>query len=143
MTRSLSSALTPSSGKPAPPPPTRRVTPSGSLPPSSPSSTRPDTSDICASSSNFSLPDAPPLAGDIEGDLAGNIARRVLASLDRLAQIAEASERYMTRNDLKPKDLADMIVAAGNLREKHVLASSKVLGDVMASLKQKRKVVEA
>jgi hypothetical protein len=91
----------------------------------------------------FSLPDAPTPAPDNPDDLAGNIARRVLASLDRLAQIAEASERYMTGNELKPKDLADMIVAAGNLREKHVLASSKVLGDVMSALKKKKAVVEA
>lgn len=140
---SLASALTPSSGKPEPSRPSRQGPPTDSSSPSSPSSTKPDTSDTSGSSSVFSLPDAPALAPDNPDDLAGNIARRVLASLDRLAQIAEASERYMTRNDLRPKDLADMIVASGNLREKHVLASSKVLGDVMSALKKKKAVVEA
>ena len=140
---SLASALTPSSGKPGPSPSNPPGPRTASSSPSSPSSTKPDTSDTCESSLAFSLPDAPVPAPDNPDDLAGNIARRVLASLDRLAQIAEASERYMTRNELKPKDLADMIVASGNLREKHVLASSKVLGEVMSALKKKKAVVEA
>ena len=85
----------------------------------------------------------PPAPPDDPENLQANLARRVLSSLDRMEAIAAATEDYIARTELRARDLADLVVAAGNLREKHVLASAKVFGDLAASLKPKRKIVDA
>lgn len=96
------------------------------------------------SGSAFSLPSVLPLPEASPGDVLAAFSRRALMGLDHLEALARGTERYLIANpDLKPKDLADLIMAAGSLREKHINAAAKVIGDLTQSVRAKKKVVEA
>lgn len=86
------------------------------------------------------MPELPPADPD---DVLASFSRRALNGLDKLEALATATEEYITSNDLKPKDLADLIVAAGGLREKHINCAAKVIGDLTSSVRKKKVAKEA
>lgn len=120
------------------------TTPASPKPTSPTSGPSEDTSDGFETVLVFSLPKAPPPEPDDPDDFAKNVARRALASLDRMTALADSTEQFIHENpNLKPKELSDLIVAAGNLRERHVLAAAKILGDFRDSLRKKKVTMDA
>ena len=104
---------------------------------------RPTTSDTSETVSAFSLPSVSELPETDPTDVLASFSRRALNGLDKLEALATATENYITSNDLKPRDLADLIVAAGGLREKHINCAAKVIGDLTSSVRKKKVVKEA
>jgi len=90
----------------------------------------------------ITLPTPPPPEPD-GPVLEQNIARRVLASYDRIGDLAEAVEALMQSQPMMPGILVRLIIAAGNLREKQIYAGAELLGDVKTAMKSKKAVKEA